>query len=106
MRLLGRRVATRCGEIDLVFLEREQLVCVEVKTALRARGGAWRPADSWRPAAFARQRAAARELSVRGWGARGRLARLDLIEIWIGPGGTRPELCHHRDLTRIPPRAC
>jgi hypothetical protein len=74
-----------------------------VKTARRERGSLWRPADSWRASAFRRQRAAASELCARGLG-RGP-ARLDLIEIWIGPRGSRPEICHHEALRRPPSHA-
>jgi putative endonuclease len=96
--LLGRRVSTRCGEIDLVLTERGRLVCVEVKTSLRARGGIWRPGDRWRRAAFERQCSAAGVLAARGLGRGKSGARLDRVEVWIGPRGRPAEIHHHRGL--------
>ncbi|MEO6708009.1 MAG: YraN family protein [Planctomycetota bacterium] len=105
MQFLGRRVATQRAEVDLVFLDRGRLVCVEVKTALRARSGLWRPGDSWRSAAFQRQRSAAAELQARKLASVGGPPRLDLVEVWIGPHGKRPEICHRPGLERLPSRS-
>jgi Holliday junction resolvase-like predicted endonuclease len=99
MKSLGRRVATQRGEIDLVLLERGQLVCVEVKTSLRARGGIWSPGERWNAKAFARLRAAARELRARGLGRGFGPARLDLVEVWIGARGSPPRISHQRGVT-------
>jgi len=91
--------------VDLVFLDRGRLVCVEVKTALRARAGPWRPGDSWRTSAFERQRCAAAELHARQLARGAPSPRLDLVEVWIGPRGKRPEICHRPGLERLPPRS-
>ena len=99
LRVLGRRVSTSQGEIDLVALEAGQLVCVEVKTSLRAPQSVWRPGDRFDRKSFERQRRAAKALAKTGLGAAATL-RLDLIEVWIGPAGSRPRLLHHRDLRR------
>ena len=97
--ILGRRVPTAQGEIDLVLLDGPVLVCAEVKTSLAEPGGRWCPGDRWSRGAFARLRAAGRELSRRGLG-RGE-PRLDLVEIWIGTRGAA-RWKHHRGL-RAPP---
>jgi putative endonuclease len=97
---LGRRVATGRGEVDLVALDRGRLVCIEVKTARAARGGPWRPGKRWRARAFARQRSAAACLARQGLGTRGAEPRLDLVEVWIGPRGTRLQIEHHTSMGR------
>lgn len=98
LRCLGCRVTTAFGEVDLVALDAGRLVCVEVKTSLRARTHPWRPADRFRRKAFQRLRAAARSLAVSGMGGPGP-ARVDLIEVWIGPRGVAPKFVHHKDLS-------
>lgn len=97
LRCLGSRVPTAAGEVDLVALDAGRLVCIEVKTSMRACAQPWRPADRFRRKAWRRQRAAADALAAAGLGA-GRAARLDLIEVWIGPPGSAPRVLHHRDL--------
>lgn len=97
LRCLGRRVATARGEVDLVALDAGRLVCIEVKTALGARNRHWRPGERLRRKAFERQQAAARALAAQGLGGAG-AARLDLIEVWIGPPRSAPVFMHHRGL--------
>ena len=41
---------------------------------------------------------AARVLAATGLGGAGP-ARVDLIEVWIGPRGEAPQIVHHRDLS-------
>lgn len=109
-RLLGRRLPTPDGEIDIVAEERGELVCVEVKTG-RVPGpiggrGVRSPALRWRPGmrlgarTLAHQRRAgcflARTLGPR----RLRGGRVDLIEVAVHEGGRRFEITHHRALQR------
>lgn len=97
MVLLGRRVRTRAGEVDLVFQDGDTLVCVEVKCASADPGGRWSPGERFDARALERVSAAARELARRGLG-RGR-ARVDLVELWIGRRGA-PRWRHHVDVGR------
>ncbi len=95
-RTIGRRVATPCGEIDLVMSRGDELACVEVKTSnVRApvteasRDGPprerWRPGSRFRAKNVLRQERAARfvarELRWRG------SVEVALLEVWIEPGG-------------------
>jgi len=117
-RLLGRRVQTPFGEVDIVAARGGSLVCVEVKAgrlpSLPIRRGAdrgaadtsgnlrFRPRDRLDHHRIARQRRAghylARHLS------RGRLAggRVDLVEVAFLARGRRVELAHHPDVTAPP----
>lgn len=97
-RVLGRRVRSPHGELDLVVRERGTLVVVEVKTARAAPGCAGPAGSRWRPGErlgsrdLARLRRAARRL------AGGAPARVDLVEVWIGRGPVR--WARHCDLRR------
>lgn len=96
-RILGRRVRTRFGEIDLVARAGTTLVCVEVKTGrVRADLAAprWTPADRLRPSAFLRQARAARVLARR-FGLHA--ARVDLLEVLVDDAG-RARLAHRTDV--------
>jgi putative endonuclease len=73
--LIGRRVTTRSGELDVVALDGETLVAVEVRA--RRRGA---PELSVGPAKYARLLLALEEYA-REAGAEGRPRRLDLIAI-------------------------
>lgn len=73
--LIGRRVTTRSGEIDVVALDGETLVAVEVRQ--RSRG---RPELSVDPRKYARMLRALEELA-REFGADERLRRIDFIAI-------------------------
>ncbi len=104
--VLARRLRTSRAEVDLVAEDGEVLVCVEVKTG-RA-GPRFRPGARLEAEALRRLRQAARLLARQ----RGRRrARVDLIEVLLGPAG--PSLVHHRALEQplaqpggkaVPPR--
>lgn len=79
--LIGRRIATPSGEIDVVALDGETLVAVEVRQ--RARG---RPELSVSPRKYARMLQALEEYA-RDAGATGRERRIDFIA--IDPDGLR-----------------
>ncbi|MBK7644060.1 MAG: YraN family protein [Planctomycetes bacterium] len=103
--LLGRRLRTSAGEVDLLARERGQLVCVEVKTSRavpvpRPRGvdpalarTNDQPGERWRPAQAGRLARAAR-LVAREHGAAD--ARVDLVEVVLEPHRARVELRHRR----------
>jgi putative endonuclease len=103
--LLGRRLRTAAGEVDLLAREGGELVCVEVKTARseripRARGVDPararlndRPGERWKPAQAGRLERAARLLAREHGEAS---ARLDLVEVLLEPGSARVELRHRR----------
>jgi putative endonuclease len=103
--LLGRRLRTREGEVDLLAREGAELVCVEVKTSQQElvphpRGADPalarlhdRPGERWSPAQEGRLARAAR-LLAREHGA-GR-ARLDLVEVVLEPHSSRVQLRHRR----------
>jgi hypothetical protein len=84
-----------------VALDGGRLVCVEVKTALGTVNERWRPGDRFRQKAIERQLAAGRSLRAAGLGDGG-APRLDLLEVWIGPPGSRPQVAHHKNV-RPPP---
>lgn len=106
-RVLGRRVVTRAGEVDLVAREGSQLVCVEVKTARAERIPVPRgvapergllghaPADNLREAQRSRLAASAR-LLAREHGARADRVRVDLVEVRLEDAPRRIVLRHHR----------
>ncbi len=105
--LVGRRVRTRAGEVDLVARERGELVCIEVKTARAERVAAPRGVDPARtlvgdePAGHLRapQRARLAEsarLLARELGSSPGRVRLDLIEVVLERAPRRVELRHHR----------
>jgi len=103
--LLGRRLRTRAGEVDLLAREGGELVCVEVKTSRAqhvplargvdpARGRLnEHPGERWQPAQERRLARAAR-LLAREHGAGH--ARLDLVEVVLEPRSARVELRHRR----------
>lgn len=90
-RLLGRRVKTRWGELDLLFVDGQELVVIEVKTG-RA-GARFGPGLRFGRAALAQRWRAARAL------AGGRKARVDLIEVALDTQ-RNARLVHHADLRR------
>ncbi len=100
-RVLGRRVQTPHGELDLVLCSDEQLVCVEVKAARvwadpTSLDEAHRPGRRLDPRRLASQRRAARWLARGPWGA-GRAARVDLVEVYWREDQGRARLMHHPD---------
>ena len=98
-RVLGRRVQTPHGELDLVLRSDERLVCVEVKAA-RVRAGqapldeAQRPGRRLDPRRLAAQRRAARWLARGPWGA-GRAPRVDLVEVYWHEDRRGARVVHH-----------
>ena len=103
--LLGRRLRTRAGEVDLLAREGGELVCVEVKTSraqhvplthsadpARARLNE-RPGERWQAPQERRLERAAR-LLAREHGAGH--ARLDLVEVVLEARSARVELRHRR----------
>lgn len=81
--ILGRRVRSRLGEIDLVAREGGDLVFIEVKTRRGSRFGRPQEAVGWRKQrkliALARWYMARRGLSDSG-------ARFDVVSVEMGPG--------------------
>jgi Holliday junction resolvase-like predicted endonuclease len=90
-RFLGRRVETRFGELDLLFADDHTLVVIEVKTG-RA-GARFSPGMRFGREALAQRWRAADAL------ARGRPARVDLVEVTLD-AQRRTRLVHHRGLRR------
>ncbi len=86
--LVARRVKTRSGEIDIVALDGEVLVCVEVK--FRARGAPELAVDDRKTARF---HAAVEEYLAKAGGP-DRPVRYDLIAV------SPDELRHHEDAFR------
>lgn len=84
LRILARGYRVRCGEIDLIAQEGEEIVFVEVKT--RASSGCGDPLEAVTEAKRRRiVRAAAAYLQSRGsWD---RPCRFDLVAVRLGPGG-------------------
>ena len=103
--VIGRRLRTRAGEIDLLAREGGELVCVEVKTSRselvpRPRGSAPEiarlrvdPGERWRHGQALRLAKSARLVAAEHGGGR---ARLDLIEVVLEPRSARVELRHRR----------
>jgi len=100
LRIIARRFRLRCGEIDLIALDRELVVFVEVKTR-RGRGyGA--PAESVTPSKQQKiSRVALAFLSGRGWHERP--CRFDVVEVVAG--GKTSEIRHIPDAFRLGPGA-
>lgn len=84
----ARRLSTRWAELDLLCREGDTLVVVEVKTGRV--GPRFRPGMRLDRATLERLWHAARGL------ARGARARVDLVEVRLGPAG--PVVSHLRDL--------
>lgn len=103
-RLLGRRLRTPHGEIDLVAAMGGELVCVEVKTGRRrgsaASGLRFRPGVRLDARRLARHRRAGRWLAGRLGGPRLRGGRVDLVEVLVHGSPVRWEVIHHRDVER------
>ena len=102
-RVLGRRVRTPRGEVDL-FVERGPVRAVVEVKAGRLPVGLEPAAQRFPPglrvdeARLARLRRAARFLGVRE-------GRVDLVEVVVHPRGLRVELRHHAALRSAPGRA-
>jgi putative endonuclease len=96
LRIIERRFRLRCGEIDLIALDRELVVFVEVKT--RRGRGYGTPAESVTPTKQRKiSRVALIFLSRRGWHERP--CRFDVVEI-VAAGKT-PEIRHIPDAFRL-----
>lgn len=93
LRPVGKRVASRHGELDLVCRAKDLLVVVEVKTGNA--GPRFRPAMRIRRRDLARRSRAARELARK---AGARYARVDVLEVLCGPPGHAPQLVHYQDV--------
>lgn len=94
-RVLGRRVGTPAGELDLVLSGGGVLVGVEVKTGRVPAGGTrFRPGMRLDHRTFLRQSRAIRWIAGR---TRHDRWRLDLCEVLVWPTG-RVQLEHHPDL--------
>lgn len=94
--ILGRRIRTSAGEIDVLARERGELVCVEVKTARvapipRARGSMPLQGTRWRPGARYSAERIARHVHA---------GRADLIEVFLDLARRRFRIEHHRRLER------
>jgi Holliday junction resolvase-like predicted endonuclease len=98
-RVLGRRVRTPEGEIDLVARRAPELIALEVKTSRSPRPRRFRPADRFGHVARRRQERAlawvARRLGHRG------PSRLMLCEVFAPPG--RAPRVHFEPLDAGPP---
>jgi putative endonuclease len=81
-RVLGRRVRTPRGEVDLVVALGGQVWCIEVKSQRASSAPLWRPGERFRDRDRSRQLRAARFVAGAAQG-RGAPARVDLIEVWI-----------------------
>ena len=98
LRVIARRFRLRCGEIDLIALDRDQVVFVEVKT--RRGEGYGAPAESVTPFKQRKMaRAALVFLTGRGWHERP--CRFDVIE--VVERGKTPEIRHIPDAFRLGP---
>jgi putative endonuclease len=102
--ILGRRVKSALGEIDVLARDGATIVCVEVKSgrvsAVPRRKGAPRELDlRWRPglrvdrARLAQLRRCARSLTSSGKQA----ARADLVEVLLDSVAHRWHVIHHVD---------
>lgn len=93
-RVLGRRIATPAGEVDVVARRADLLVAVEVKTGrMGDPGSPWRPALRLDGTRLASQRHAARWLAACLGAAR---SRVDLVEVRVL--GRRAQVLHLADL--------
>ena len=82
--LLGRRLRTPFGEVDLLALHAGQLACVEVKSGRLPPRAFWRPAMRLSARALGRRRASAAYVA-RAFSAKAgeRPARVDLVEVVV-----------------------
>lgn len=99
--MLGERVRTHFGEVDLVARRGARLACVEVKSARVValdfpHDARFRPGKHFTSAQAQRQLRAARSLAL-ALGHRGRVERA-LFEVWIEKGTGRARGRLHRDL--------
>jgi len=98
LRVIARRFRLRCGEIDLIALDRDLIVFVEVKTRRGDRYGT--PGAAVTPAKQRKMgRVALAFLSGRGWHERP--CRFDVVE--VVEGRKTAEICHIRDAFRLGP---
>lgn len=81
-RVLGRRVRTPRGEVDLVVAMAGRVYCIEVKSQRASSAPSWRPGERFRERHKHRQMQAARFVADAAQGP-ATMARLDLIEVWI-----------------------
>ena len=93
LRIVGRGVANRCGEIDLIALDGETIVFVEVRTRQSLDAG--HPAESVTLEKQARvTRAALSYLkSKKLWNRR---TRFDVVAIVWPKGGREPQIEHYQ----------
>jgi Holliday junction resolvase-like predicted endonuclease len=101
-RVLGSNVRTSAGEVDVVALDRGEVVCVEVKTARVAdarepQRDEFRPGRHFDARRLARQLRAAAELA-RESGVPGR-GRVDLLEVVLDGRTGRAQCTLHRAMT-------
>jgi putative endonuclease len=95
-RILARRFRLRCGEIDLIAVDGDQIVFIEVKT--RRGRGYGHPGESVTPAKRRRMaRTALAFLSARGW--QERPCRFDVVEVLEVAG--KPTIRHILDAFRL-----
>jgi len=90
--ILGRRIQTADGELDLVCLQDDVLVVIEVKTGNA--GPRFRPGDRVTRRDLARRARAARRLAPQvgacSW-------RVDVVEVIVGRLGRPARVLHHAD---------
>lgn len=102
-RILGRRLATPRGEVDVVALDGDVLVVAEVKTGRTLPDRRWTPGDRFQRTARQRMERAARWLAPRATLAGGqRVARwrVDLVEVFVDDTGRSITCRHHRGRVR------
>jgi hypothetical protein len=100
--LVGRRVRTPAGEVDVAARDGRCLVALEVKTGLvpslaRTIDPLLRPGRRFGRESLRRQRRAVRFLAGPG----GQRTRVDLVEVLIEGSSGRARLLHHRDVRGV-----
>jgi hypothetical protein len=113
MRVIGSRVVTPAGEVDLVAIDGDALVCIEVKSGRTRKpltwfagqpgldaSGHWRPGHRFGIEDFGRVARASRWLAQRLGSKRGRLLpRVDLCEFLVAQNkSVSLGMFHHLDL--------
>lgn len=95
MKIIARQHRTRLGELDLIAIERDQVIFVEVKT--RTSHAAGRPDEAvTRNKQKRLTRLGLEYLKRRGWlGTRS--ARFDVVAVTWPKGHARPEIVHYRN---------